>query len=479
MPDVGLPEGDAATALVGFAVGCRYEDLPPDTVAATKRLVLDTIGAALAGTDAAGVAELRRLVAGRGGRPEARLWGTGESVPAPSAALVNATAARALELDDVHEVALVHATATMLPVALAAADRRGGVSGREVLTAVAAGIEVCVRLALATQMSLGGEQHVRRVMSLTTQTATLAGSLVAARLADLTAEQARDAFGVAYSSMPGNLQMLLEGARVVRVMQGVSAQLAVQSAELAAIGVDGPRQVLEGPAGFYRAFHRGDYSRERLLGGLGDTFHVPEVSIKPYACCKAGHTAISAAVQAASAVPDGLAASDVDRIVVRVAGRDTWDILVDPPSRKADPAQLAAADAVALAQFSLPFMVACGVLRRGLTVADLTAEARGDRELHELIRRTEIVVTDTVRGVAQLPEPGHVEIHLRDGRVSVGRCDRVLGHPAMPMTDDQVAGKFRGNAHRLGADRAEAVAAAVLALDEVDDVRTLTALTVP
>jgi 2-methylcitrate dehydratase PrpD len=468
---------DAAATLVGFAVGCRFEDLPRDTVSATKRLVLDTLGAALAGGDAAGVRELRQLVKDRGGRPEARLWGSPDSVPAPSAALVNATAARALELDDVHEVALVHSTATMLPVALAVADRQGGLPGRDVLTAVAVGTEICVRLALATEMSLGGERHVRRVMSLTTQAATLAGSLVAARLAGLEEEQAADAFGVAYSSMPGNLQMLLEGARAVRVMQGVSAQLAVQSAELAALGIDGPRQTLEGPAGFYPAYHRGAYDRGRLLGGLGETFRVPEVSIKPYACCKAGHTAISAAVEAADAVPGGFAPEDVERIVVHVAGKDTWDILVDPPSRKRDPAQLAAEGAVALAQFSLPFMVASGVLRRGLTVADLTARSRADPDLHELIRRTEVVVTDTSRGVAQLPEPGHVELWLKDGRSSVGRCDRVLGHPAMPMTDEQVAAKFRANTLALGPSASDRLVDMALDLENLDDVRSLTAST--
>jgi 2-methylcitrate dehydratase PrpD len=144
----------------------------------------------------------------------------------------------------------------MLPVALAVADAHGGASGRDVLTAVAVGTEICVRLALATEMSLGGEQRRRRVMSLTTQAATLAGSLVAARLAGLPEEQAANAFGVAYSSMPGNLQMLFERSRAVRVMQGVSAQLAVQSAELAALGIDGPRRTLEGPAGLYQAYHR-------------------------------------------------------------------------------------------------------------------------------------------------------------------------------------------------------------------------------
>ena len=70
------------------------------------------------------------MIEGWGGSPDATVIGTGARVPAHNAALVNSALARAMELDDVHEQALVHATATMVPVALAVAEQAGGVSGR-------------------------------------------------------------------------------------------------------------------------------------------------------------------------------------------------------------------------------------------------------------------------------------------------------------------------------------------------------------
>jgi 2-methylcitrate dehydratase PrpD len=474
------PVGDAGEELVAFAASTRLADLPAQTVAMTKRLVLDTLGAAVAGAEAPSVPRLRELVLGWGGRPDAHLVGSGQAVPAPLAALHNATAARALELDEVHEVALVHSAATIVPVALAVAEQHGdaeggGVAGAELLAAVAVGIELCIRLALAADVPIGGSGHVPRVMSLSTQAPTLAGALVAARLRGLDPDGMADALGVAYAGMAGNLQMLLEGSRVVRVMQGVSAQTAVQAAELAAAGIGGPRRVLEGRAGFYPAFHRGRFDRGLLLDGLGSRYVLQDASIKPYACCKAGHTAIAAAVEAVEGVDLDPAA--VDRIVVHMAGRDTWDILVDPLEVKGDPAALAAPDAVALAQFSLPFMAATAVLRGRLTVEDLTVDARADPQLHALLRRVELREGDATVGVAALPEPGHVEVRLRDGRVLEGRADRAVGHPLRPMPYPHLVDKFRANCAALGAAGTAALLDAVERLDEIEDAGQVTRLT--
>src|SRR6185369_3975802 len=139
---------DAAEALVSHALRTRYESLPSATVERTKLIMLDTMGAALAGRDADGCLALRKLVTAWGGTPEATLIGVGTRIPAHNAALVNATMARALELDEVHEQALVQSTATIVPVALAAAERWGQTSGKELIAAVAVGLDVCCRLAL-------------------------------------------------------------------------------------------------------------------------------------------------------------------------------------------------------------------------------------------------------------------------------------------------------------------------------------------
>ena len=355
----GVAATDIDARLVQHAHDLRFEDLPPDTVARAKLVILDTIGAALAAIEADGVRPLEQLMRRWAGTPEAGVFGYGTRGPAHQAALVNATLARALELDDVHEKALVHATATVVPVALAVAEQAGPVDGREFLASVVMGIDLACRLSMAPVISLGGTEYEPRSMSYTYQTGTLAGSLVAARLAGLDREGMADAFGNGYSQCAGNLQGLAEGSVMVRVQQGLAASSAVLAMELARLGVGGIAHPLQGVYGWFRAFYRGRYDPSVLLDGLGARFEVDQLSIKPYACCKYGHNAIAAAVEITE--DPAFALDQIEAVSVTVGSRDCWDLISAPLDVKADPASLAGTGGWALAQFSLPFMVACAL----------------------------------------------------------------------------------------------------------------------
>src|SRR5262245_10951237 len=173
--------------------------LPSHTTTRATLLVLDTLGAAIAAVDADGVVQVREVVRRAGGTPEAGVIATGERTTASQAALVNATMARALEIDDVHEPGLTHATATMVPVALAMATRRPELTGVELLTSIALGIDLGCRLSMAPITELGGTEYAPRSMSRTYQTGVLAGSLVASRVAGAERDVTVDALGNAYS----------------------------------------------------------------------------------------------------------------------------------------------------------------------------------------------------------------------------------------------------------------------------------------
>jgi 2-methylcitrate dehydratase PrpD len=369
--------------------------LPASTVRRTKLLVLDTLGAALAATSAAGCAELRDLVVGWGGRPEARLVGSQARVPAHSAALVNATLARALEVDDVHEVGLTHSTATMVPV--------------------------------APITDLGGRDYRPRSMSRTYQTGTLARQ----------------------QAIPGNLQGLAEGSLTVRVQQGVGAQSAVLAAEFARAGVSGTRESLEGKYGWFQAFWGGRYALEPLLDGLGTRFEVEAVSVKPYACCNYGHTSIAAAI-------------------------DSWDLICEPLAVKASAEALAGPNGWALAQFSLPYMVACALARGRLTIEDLDPAARADRAIASLLPKINIVMEDTTRDLEELPEPGHVVVELHNGTKNSRTVRRAVGHPDRPMGEVEQIEKFRWCTRALPVERADAIIRTVLALEQIPNSRDLT-----
>jgi 2-methylcitrate dehydratase PrpD len=441
--DPGVATADVSDRLVEHAHSIAFDDLPRSTVERTKLLILDTLGAAIAAPAADGCAEVHDLVVGWGGIPEAGLIGHAGRVPAQNAARVNATLARALEIDDVHEPGLTHCTATMVPVALATADRNGHVTGRELLTLVALGIDLGARLSMAPVTDLGGSGYKPRSMSRTYQTGTLAGSLHAARLAGLDSDTTKDAFGNAYSQCAGNLQGLAEGKLTVRVQQGLCAQAAIVAMEL-------------GP----------------LLNDLGTRFEVDSASVKSYACCKYAHTAIAAAIEITQDPAFDL--TDVERVTVHVFSRDCWDLICEPLALKASPDALRGPNGWALAQFSLPYVLACALVRKKVTTDELSVEARTDSALLDMLSKIVVAMEDTTNGLADLPEPGQVEVDLHSGTRLQRRVARAIGHPDRPMSEADQIDKFRWCARLLPTARVERIIAAVLELDELVDITDLT-----
>lgn len=465
---------DAGILLVDHLLSARGK-VPDDSLRRTAELALDTVGAALAGGEADGVPAVTRVLTGWGGRPDAHVLGSRVRLPAHNAALLNSARARALELDDVHEKALVHATATTVPVALAVAQQCGQVDGRTFLDAVTLGNDVACRLALALDMDLGAPTHNPRVMSLTYQTGVLAGSLVAGLVAGVDRETLINCLGVGYSQVAGNLQGLFEGSLTVRLQQGIAAQSAVQALEFARAGIDGAHEALEGRAGWYPAFFGGryGYSRDRLLDGLGQRFLGDEISIKLYACCKYGHNAISAAIELRDAL--GPALDDVSEVVIDV-GQDTWDIICNPLEVKGSPAELGSQQALALAQFSMPFMIATALLRGRLTAAELDQEWRASPELARFLPKMTVRVGMNTQGVEMIPEPGRVTVLLGDGTRHTREVLRTPGHPDRPLPTEALHAKFRSSARSVPTEQVDRIIDTFEHLGDVEDVRLIAEL---
>src|SRR5918996_3121335 len=144
---------DPALTLAEHVCRTTFVDLPPDAVVATKRDILDTLGAMLGGSVAPGIAELVRLVQRWGGSEESSLLLMGTKVPAPQAAMVNATMGHALDFDDTHDGAgNIHPGTSTLAASFAVAELCEGVSGQDVVLAVTLGLDVACRLALAATL---------------------------------------------------------------------------------------------------------------------------------------------------------------------------------------------------------------------------------------------------------------------------------------------------------------------------------------
>lgn len=441
---LGAGDGSRAStslesALIDHVLLTQYADLPDSTVAATRRLILDTLGAVLAGANAEGCAALADLVTGWGGAQQARMLHSGKRAPAHNAALVNSTMARALEIADVHEQGLLHSTVTVFPAALAAAELVGGVTGEELIAAVALGIDVAIRTALAPKLHTEGN---RRPMSHTFLCGLLGASLAAGKLLGLSGTELRDTLGIASAMSSGTQQSLTEGTLAVRLQQGMTASLALQCAVFTQIGFNGPQDALEGPAGFYHAFFQGEYNREAILADLGSKYEVERASIKPYPCCKLTHTAIAAALNARSQVQ--LAPEQIERVVVEVNNHAAYDVVCVPENAADRRKELLDRKADVRARFSVAYLVATALVHgRPITLTDFDESSLSDPAVLDVMDRVETVIDEQQAGAPTFPTPGVVDVYLAGQAEPVqGRAQYAKGHPQLPMDFDEVAAKF-------------------------------------
>lgn len=457
-----------------------HDDIPGPARDFTRICVLDTIGSAVAAVDAEGCASIAGLVAGWGGAEQAHVIGTGARVPAHHAALANSTMARALEIDDAHEQGMLHPTASMATIALAVAEAKGGVSGRDFLTAVALGNDLCVRIGIAPRADISAGRAARRTQSHTYHVGMLAGALVAGKIRGFDADRLQNALGVAYSQCAGNLQGVAEGALTVRAQQGLSSMAGVVSADLAGIGITGALESLTGPCGYYAALHGGRYDPSALTDGLGQTYKVEEISIKPYPCCRHIHTAAAAAEEVIAR--HGIRPEDVEHVTIRVRNREYYDIVCLPDDKTERREAILSERGWVHAQMCMPFVVATAFVDGRVRLDRFADDKRRAPEMIAMLDRVDAIL-DLNATEVELPTPGIVEVRLRGQSEPLTATVRYArGHPQNPMRFDDVAAKFMDMtefaADRFSRDRRLHIIDAVAGIEKVEDMRSFAALLV-
>src|SRR5262249_8564938 len=241
----------------------RYEDLSPDVVEAVKIAILDTMGAALAGSASEPGRGIARVARRHGGTTGSTLGARGVKVAPPMATLANGVMARCLELDGTHETGGGHVGVCIVPAALACAETsETAVSGRALILGVALGVDMLCRLRMGAGKSkaIGWMAETMAPMSVAATASTLLG---------LAEETTLDAIGLAYAACSGNVQPTVEGAWSLWTPAGTAAMSGLLAVDMAREGFRGPRHPLLGEFGLYRLYFRGDYDEAALLGDLG------------------------------------------------------------------------------------------------------------------------------------------------------------------------------------------------------------------
>ena len=274
-----------------FVAELKFEQIPPEVIERIKLLILDSLGCAIFGAQLPWSRILIDTLAGLDGTASCAVWGTGQRLSAPHAALANGALVQSFELDDVHRQGVLHAGAVALPPLVAIAETRRGTSGRDFLTAAVAGYEVGPRVGQCM-----GPEHLVQGWHSGATVGVFAAAAAAASALRLPKEKVTHALGIAGTQSSG-LMAAQFGAMVKRMHAGRAAQSGLYAAMLAERGFTGITDVFENPyGGFCTTFSRSTdrFDLEQLSSGLGERYETMRISIKLYACVSTNHTSLDA-----------------------------------------------------------------------------------------------------------------------------------------------------------------------------------------
>jgi 2-methylcitrate dehydratase PrpD len=442
-----------AGRIAAWVTALRYDDLPAEVAERTKLLILDQLGLQLLGATLPNVQPVLRLADSQPGKAEATMAHSGNKTTTSQAAWVNGTLGHSAEYDDAHPLAW-HTNSAVIPAALALAEREGA-SGRDLITAVVAGIQVMGLLGAALPKMVTIGWHGSKVLGV------YGAAAAAGRILGLSSGQLVNAFGIAGSDAGGGMEYDKSGGEVKRLHAGSASRSGLEAAELARLGLTGPSTIIEGPRGLLRLF--GDGGDVAALDAVWDRWLVLDTIVRFYPSVATNHAPLDVLRQLRE--EHGIKPGDVARIRVGLV-----DFAVGHGASITRPA-----DAIS-AQFSLSFSVGLQFITGGNAPADyFDAGRRADPRI--------LAIGDLVEPYP-MPIPdgdpifsSRVDIELKDGTTYGAYQAGFRGHPSRPATGASVEAKFRENVDGLLArDRADTLVALAGSLDKQDSVAPLTAL---
>ena len=417
----------ATRDLAKFASETPDGDIPAEVVDRIKLSFIDGLGVCLHGSTLPWTRRVRDVVAEEGGNPVASLWGSGLRTSLTNAVLVNSTAGHAFEMDDIHKESIVHPNSLGVPVALALAEADRTLTGRDIVTALAVGYEVGIRVgnAATTSLFLNGF-HPQGTSGAFIAAAT------AGRLLKLDAAQMQNALGIA-GSMGAGLMAAQEGAMVKRLHAGRAAQGGMLGALLAKKGFTGISDVIEaGYGGFLSSFSRTP-NVARLTEGLASDWEAGKVGFKMYP----NVTSIHAALDALRAV---LAEQQLDHSKIAAIEVGCGHMTFVHTAWEYRPAGITAA------QMNMYYGLAVMALRRDVAAADYTEGTISDPDVLAFISRITIAVDPKIETMGPaFRHAARVVVRTVDGKAFEREILNRRGSPENAVSRQDVERKFTSN----------------------------------
>ena len=449
-----------------FAVNTQLSDIPRETHELGKKSILDGLGLALSGSKAETAPLVQQYLSSFGFAPGgASVLGTAWKLPPRFAAFANGVAIHVDDFDDTQLAVakdrvyglLVHPTVCVLPAALAVAEVTGK-SGRDLLAAYEVGVEAECKIAEAIS-----PRHYEDGFHSTGTIGVFGATAACARLKGLDRVRTARAFAVAASQSAGLRENF--GTMMKPFQAGHATESGVVAADFAALGWTGAEQILEAQRGFFHAYG-GTFDPHAIVDRLGKpwTFQNPGVSIKPYPSGSLTHPGMTELLRLIRS--NSIRAADVQKVEVGTNRNMPNTLIHHHPTTGLQ------------AKFSMEFCMAILLLDGRADQTKFTDAVVSRPDVQEMESRVRFYADPEAESAGYDKMTTLIRITLKDGRTISGRADFGKGSPANPMSYDEVAEKFQGCAAFAGwpADKATQVIALIRKLEDVPDVRVLTAL---
>ena len=435
--------------LAEFVANTRWQDVPEPVQRHAKLVFLDTLGVILAGSERPEVRQLREQLAGSGGSG-ATIYARGWPVADPrTAALLNGTAGRAIELCEGLRLVSGQAAMQTLPGVLAVAEQAGS-SGRDLMAAFVLGYEVAARLSSGfTPRPLAHQNG---------QASLLAAAAAGAKLRGL------DAAGISRAMRLATVLLLtpsytnvVAGATALNIAGGMSGFAAALAPELALAGFTAQDDAIEEALG--QMIGTG-FAADGLLDELGSRWEITRNYFRLYACCNPIHPALDclkAALDELRPKPDEVAQIDFATYRFASVMRNP-----DPPNYFAS-------------KYSLPHAAAAMVVRGGAGFAELDDSALEDPRIAALRHRVHIAEDAAMSALAPRLRPARVTLSLTDGRRVTHERQSHRGDFDEPFSEAEIRGKFRQLAGTVLPP--DTVAQAETAIGQIEEWKSVDALT--
>ena len=413
--------------LAAFCSHIDFTDLAEEVVDRCRYLLLDFLGLALRGQEIDSTQTMLRFALAQGASGPVVVIGTNQRLSPPWAALVNGTAAHALELDDVINEASLHPGTVVFPAVLALGQELAASMG-EIMTAAVLGYEAMAKIGKA----LNPAAHYRRGFHPTGTCGVFGAAVAAGKLLRLDEPRLVNALGIAGSMASGSMEYLAEGAWTKRFHAGWSAHNGTMAARLAQEGFRGPAAILEGRNGFLKAYSD-EADPGKVTTGLGEPFEVLRTSIKPHACCRYMQSPIDGVLRIMK--EHRLRVADIARISIGLLSAG-YGIVASPPAAKVQVRTMVDA------QFSMPYGAAIAAIKGRAFLDEFFEENLERQDVKGLMTRVKCIRDPELDQFYPRRWPAWVRIEDFSGRTYKAEIMFPKGDPENPLSWDELIEKF-------------------------------------